>query len=312
MVAASVHRVLVSVAAVVVIALAIATAYKSHSNDAKCNAAVESLATDSVAAAAAAAPSLRAAAATPGLRIARAEAQSLLAGEYVAADGSSGIRFEATQRRVVLSALDGTELVSFAHDDQDVQRFSVMNRFAAVMDAPRKRTLYARASALPQLGSIVLEDKAPGLVSRERMELEMIGMLGRPEMRLVSDMAHAVAALGYNGKDTPFLMNFLVLARRLTTMVDMATGSSDARAANPLLEAAGVADKLGCTAYPNQNNDCFGMCGLGCTCWSFVCGDCCYHQGCADHDNYCRTRGMSSACCLAIGGFSCSGYNCWW
>jgi hypothetical protein len=30
------------------------------------------------------------------------------------------------------------------------------------------------------------------------------------------------------------------------------------------------------------------MCGNGCSCWSWVCGDCCYHGGCARHDDWCR------------------------
>jgi hypothetical protein len=30
------------------------------------------------------------------------------------------------------------------------------------------------------------------------------------------------------------------------------------------------------------------MCGPDCSCWSWVCGDCCYHYGCAVHDDWCR------------------------
>ena len=30
------------------------------------------------------------------------------------------------------------------------------------------------------------------------------------------------------------------------------------------------------------------MCSLGCWCWKPVCGDCCFHTGCAVHDDYCR------------------------
>jgi hypothetical protein len=36
-------------------------------------------------------------------------------------------------------------------------------------------------------------------------------------------------------------------------------------------------------AYYTQ--DCRGMCGPGCDCWSSVCGNCCWHQYCYDHDN---------------------------
>jgi hypothetical protein len=31
-------------------------------------------------------------------------------------------------------------------------------------------------------------------------------------------------------------------------------------------------------------DDCFGACGPGCTCWSSLCGDCCFNNKCAIHD----------------------------
>jgi hypothetical protein len=58
----------------------------------------------------------------------------------------------------------------------------------------------------------------------------------------------------------------------------------------------------GCEAYPNQDRDCFGMCGPGCTiCWDWVCGDCCYHDFCAEHDALLRScDGVADvALCLA-------------
>jgi hypothetical protein len=45
----------------------------------------------------------------------------------------------------------------------------------------------------------------------------------------------------------------------------------------------------GCESYPNRDQDCFGMCGPGCgDCWSWVCGDCCFHDFCAEHDSLWR------------------------
>jgi len=32
---------------------------------------------------------------------------------------------------------------------------------------------------------------------------------------------------------------------------------------------------------------CYGLCGPWCTCWSHLCGDCCWHPGCYQHDKYC-------------------------
>jgi len=42
--------------------------------------------------------------------------------------------------------------------------------------------------------------------------------------------------------------------------------------------------------YFNGNtNNCCGMCGFGCSCWKWVCGDCCCHDGCVTHDVACRS-----------------------
>ena len=69
----------------------------------------------------------------------------------------------------------------------------------------------------------------------------------------------------------------------------------------------------GCSRSPGSPN-CLGMCGPGCTCWRFVCGDCCFHKGCYDHDLCCRRSFLSLGCWSPIRlifNFSCSGYpNC--
>lgn len=49
-----------------------------------------------------------------------------------------------------------------------------------------------------------------------------------------------------------------------------------------------------------QNDCCDGMCGEGCNCWSYACGDCCAHPMCVDHDECCRTLGMASSACVGI------------
>ena len=43
-----------------------------------------------------------------------------------------------------------------------------------------------------------------------------------------------------------------------------------------------------CMEFPNPEDDCFGMCGPGCDCWSRICGDCCFHNFCAAHDQAVR------------------------
>ena len=38
---------------------------------------------------------------------------------------------------------------------------------------------------------------------------------------------------------------------------------------------------------PCAPSDCFGMCGKGCSCWEWVCGNCCCNVGCRSHDESC-------------------------
>ncbi|PFX24270.1 uncharacterized protein LOC111331916 [Stylophora pistillata] len=58
-----------------------------------------------------------------------------------------------------------------------------------------------------------------------------------------------------------------------------------------------------------RNNNCTGMCGPNCYCWSWVCGDCCFHQGCLEHDICCEKFGAWSSHCVFPLGFTCESYK---
>ena len=58
------------------------------------------------------------------------------------------------------------------------------------------------------------------------------------------------------------------------------------------------------------NNNCLGMCGPKCWCWSIVCDDCCYHKGCYEHDKCCRHKNYSGYCLLPFfHQFGCERYG---
>ena len=64
-----------------------------------------------------------------------------------------------------------------------------------------------------------------------------------------------------------------------------------------------------CTSLKNNRwNHCNGMCGRKCSCWSWVCGDCCFHQGCYEHD-LCCGHDFWSTYCLTPFDFSCGRYK---
>jgi len=100
-------------------------------------------------------------------------------------------------------------------------------------------------------------------------------MLTIPEMKALPWMSRALGARGLTGAAYPASLAVHKMARQ----------SAEALAIElPALETAG--DTLFCSR-PTAN-ECYGMCGNGCSCWSWVCGDCCYHGGCAKHDTWCR------------------------
>ncbi len=100
-------------------------------------------------------------------------------------------------------------------------------------------------------------------------------MLTIPEVQALPWMSRALGARGFTGASHPASLALHKLARQ----------SAEALAIDvPPLAAAG--DTLYCSR-PTAN-ECYGMCGPGCSCWSWVCGNCCYHYGCARHDTWCR------------------------
>ncbi len=61
---------------------------------------------------------------------------------------------------------------------------------------------------------------------------------------------------------------------------------------------------------PCEDDLCLGLCGYSCYCWSWVCGDCCYHLGCYGHDICCRETFIQTKCIFPLG-FQCeSEYSC--
>ena len=78
----------------------------------------------------------------------------------------------------------------------------------------------------------------------------------------------------------------------------------------PLVEETKTLRSETCSNAPGQDA-CFGMCGGGCSCWEWVCGDCCWHAGCAVHDADCRacsfTHPGACARCASFVGFFTGG-----
>ena len=103
-------------------------------------------------------------------------------------------------------------------------------------------------------------------------------MLQLPEVSQLPALSRALGVRGITGSDFPASLALHKAARQ----------SADALGIKvPKLDTAQSLNGY-CDSYPNSWDSCYGMCGPGCSCWSWVCGDCCYHYGCAVHDSWCR------------------------
>jgi hypothetical protein len=103
-------------------------------------------------------------------------------------------------------------------------------------------------------------------------------MLALPEVAHLPLLSRALGVRGFTGSDYPASLVLHKMGRQSADALGITLQKLDTAAS-----ANGY-----CEAYPNSWDSCYGMCGPGCSCWSWVCGDCCYHYGCAVHDSWCR------------------------
>ena len=175
-----------------------------------------------------------------------------------------------------------------------------------------------------------LEAKSMNVNATRQKEIEDI--IARGEADLIVEAAKALGRAGVMGYESPAALQFYALAMRLdktkdrmqTQIETYGTARAQAYRRMSLLRSliqsqpsgstqnANSCPQEGCTTAncPDQNNECNGMCGRKCSCWSWVCGDCCVHQGCLIHDNCCAEHGYLSTACLNVVGLTCTSYSC--
>ena len=128
-----------------------------------------------------------------------------------------------------------------------------------------------------------------------------------PEIHLLERVS---AALSDNAKPLKVLQPFHGLCFNLLKASNLEI-PSELRAAVTEDEPADQHHRDETCAEKPLKERCTGMCGLGCRCWKWVCGDCCRHQGCYEHDICCNIYGrFTSYCALPfVYGFSCKKFG---
>ena len=147
------------------------------------------------------------------------------------------------------------------------------------------------------------------------------------EADLIVEAAEALGNAGVMGTDSSAAQKFYVLAMRLKKMKDLLQSQAESNryqpiphsftpsrySRNPQKRASCSECTTGeCPYYGDQSRDCRGLCGIDCHCWEWLCGDCCVHQGCVEHDDCCERYGYFSIQCANPFEFSCTahGYSC--
>ena len=134
-------------------------------------------------------------------------------------------------------------------------------------------------------------------------------LLLRPEILLIKPAAFALGDEGITGQEYPSVLPFYLAALQLQSFLteneSIWWDHDQVLPDNRLKRASCLSECPPCPC-----DECLGMCGYGCNCWSFLCGDCCYHLGCYEHDLCCRSQFAQTRCLFPIG-FQCeSNYSC--
>ena len=272
--------------------------------------------------------------------------QEQLQGEYYGTQG--GIRFSSTVNAtyVVLSitTTSGEHIVYIVHPlASNMTMMGVNDTNFMVMESDQQNRINYDDYIIPRDAMNLMESimsgngkmtddmlqKLDNKTVNETRQSVLYNLAMNYEAVLIIEAAQALGDRKIMGMDYPSVMSFYQFALRLANIREISSASeyeardsiaSDSRGYQHRQQEA-VRCPNGATCSSNQcpfrqgSNDCFGMCGRGCSCWSFVCGDCCVHQYCRTHDQCCADRGFFSFACLSVAwrvfGSQCSQiYSC--
>ena len=246
--------------------------------------------------------------------------------ELVYADRPSGrgLQVVSAQDSLYISTLDGRSLVAAGEANEDSLRlFSLgrnmfiqakaglgKSRDFAVPDAYTDTLNNANEAVLRDLLHI-LNTSETTQDSDSRLWDSLLTILRYPEVEMLQRTVAVLGNAGVTGVEYPSILPFYMTALLLDQLVQRSNLSSCRGLLDGAEERQGrVTEDCLSECPPCPYQECLGLCGYGCKCWKWVCGDCCYHLGCYEHDICCREKFVRTACLFPFG-FKCeSGYNC--
>ena len=125
-------------------------------------------------------------------------------------------------------------------------------------------------------------------------------LLMRPEVQLIATAAVALGNTGLHGTENPAAMAFYATALRFSTVLakhNVDTSGTVQRNKRWWWPTYCSNSDSYCFSSCPTGSSCTGLCGPGCTCWWFVCLDCCWNIGCYTHDVYGCPGGTDTLLC---------------
>ena len=209
-----------------------------------------------------------------------------ISGVYKNDDGSLGIRFFCRPRELKVQTLNNVTLVNFSSFHEVEER---MARYVYILNG---QYLQHKHSAHRHL------DRSVGTNTKPFNET-VSDLLYMEEMTLLKDASRAVGDQGATGKNTLVTLPFHMFALKMTQLLEFAS-PNPTRNSSPIISPPKKRQGNYCDQRFRLYRDCKGLCGLGCWCWEWVCGDCCYHRACFDHDTCCENNGYASSQCAVL------------
>ena len=252
--------------------------------------------------------------------------ENTVEGSFTDLASGRGVRFVSNLDSLFITTLDGDPLLMAEESDGSLRLVNIGGR----RFIQRRKTEGGSVDyEVPDTSSGLVEKADSRILEALVRRLETIdrdvhaqsfqsavdNLFLRPESELMERAAFALGDEGITGREYPGVLPFYMAALQLQKKMDKDT-SQEAHNHFSSLDLQGNkhrskrAQCLSICPTPCPNDDCLGMCGLGCNCWSFLCRDCCYHLGCYQHDLCCRNEFTQSSCLFPFG-FRCeSPYRC--
>lgn len=208
-----------------------------------------------------------------------------------------------------LWSFEGSEFL-FVNETQPTSYF-VPPQYSKQLKNAMKRKNRLRSSLLNLLDHENVNETSSGKIDE---------FLMHPDVNLLIEAAKALGNQGVYGRDNQPAMIFYSMALRFSKTIQERNENTDDSGDDDQVSIpterrskrwwSPCSNGHYCLVCPIGRH-CVGLCGDGCNCWWWVCGNCCYNFGCYAHDQICgiRNRHDTFECwaTFPLGGFGCTG-----